>query len=211
MVKRARVLLADDHPLILAGIRGLLVEHHDVVDQVGDGRSVVEAALRLRPDLIILDVSMPLLNGIEAARQIKNAWPEARFLFLSMHSNPAYLRDALDAGGLGYLLKTSAKEELREAVDHALNGKTYVSRSFDGGNGQSEDPNSRRQLSALTNRQIEVLQLVVEGLGNKEIASRLQISVKTVEFHRGRMMAKFGAHNVADLIRHAVQSGIVRV
>src|SRR5262249_29219190 len=143
--------------------RGLLVDHHDVVDQVGDGQSLVEAALRLRPDLILLDVSMPVLNGIEAARQIKKAWPEARLLFLSMHSNPAYLREALDAGGLGYILKTSAKEELRAAVDHALHGKTYVSHSFDGSSGQAGDPDlqRRRQLSALTNRQIEVLQLVV--------------------------------------------------
>jgi len=214
MVKRARVLLADDHALILAGIRGLLEVHYDIVEEVGDGRSLVEAALRLRPDLMIIDISLPLLNGIDAARQIRKIWPEAKLVFLSMHSSPVYLREAIDAGGEAYVLKTSAKEELRIAVEKVLDGQTYVSQSFDLGVRESVDPSlgARGRLSArLTTRQIEVLQLVAEGFGNKEIADRLHISMKTVEFHRGRIMAKLGAHNVADLIRYAVQSGIVSV
>jgi DNA-binding NarL/FixJ family response regulator len=214
MAKRARVLLADDHALILAGIRGLLEGHYDIVEQVGDGRSLVEAALRLRPDVIILDISLPLLNGIDAARQIKKIWPEAKLVFLSMHSSPVYLREAINAGGEAYILKTSAKEELRIAVHNVLDGQTYISESFDQGVRESVDPSlgGRGRLSArLTARQTEVLQLIAEGFGNKEIADRLHISVKTVEFHRGRLMAKLGAHNVADLIRYAVQSGIVSV
>ena len=133
MVKRARVLLADDHALILAGIRSLLDGHYDVVEQVGDGRSLVEAALRLRPDLIILDISLPLLNGIDAARQIKKMWPEAKLVFLSMHSSPVYLREAINAGGDAYILKTSAKEELRIAMHKVLDGQTYVSQSLRSG------------------------------------------------------------------------------
>jgi DNA-binding NarL/FixJ family response regulator len=131
MVNLPRVLLADDHTLILAGIRGLLEVHYDVVEQVGDGRSLVEAALRLRPDVIILDISLPLLNGIDAARQIKKIWPEAKLVFLSMHSSPVYLREAINAGGEAYILKTSAKEELRIAVRKVLDGQTHLSQSFD--------------------------------------------------------------------------------
>lgn len=214
MANLPRVLLADDHALILAGIHSLLDGHYDVIEQVGDGRSLVEAALRLRPDLIILDISLPLLNGIDAARQIKKIWPEAKLVFLSMHSSPVYLREAIDAGGEGYILKTSAKDELRIAAQKILNGETYVSPSFDGGVRESVDssPGRRGRHSArLTARQIEVVQLIAEGFGNKEIAERLHISVKTVEFHRGRIMTKLGAHNVADLIRYAVQCGIVSV
>ena len=214
MVNLPRVLLADDHALILAGIHSLLDGHYDVIEQVGDGRSLVEAALRLRPDLIILDISLPLLNGIDAARQIKKIWPEAKLVFLSMHSSPVYLREAINAGGDAYILKTSAKEELRIATHKVLDGQTYISQNFDRGVRESVDSSlgGRGRLSArLTSRQIEVLQLIAEGFGNKEIADRLQISVKTVEFHRGRIMAKLGAHNVADLIRYAVQSGIVSV
>jgi DNA-binding NarL/FixJ family response regulator len=212
MVNLPRVPLADDHALILAGIRGLLEVHYDVVEQVGDGRSLVEAALRLRPDVIILDISLPLLNGIDAARQIKKIWPEAKLVFLSMHSSPVYLREAINAGGEAYILKTSAKEELRIAVRKVLDGQTYLSQSIDRGVRESVDPSlgGRGRLSArFTPRQIEVLQLIAEGFGNKEIADRLHISVKTVEFHRARIMAKMGAHNVADLIRYAMQSGIV--
>jgi DNA-binding NarL/FixJ family response regulator len=212
MVNLPRVLLADDHTLILAGIRGLLEVHYDVVEQVGDGRSLVEAALRLRPDVIILDISLPLLNGIDAARQIKKIWPEAKLVFLSMHSSPVYLREAINAGGEAYILKTSAKEELRIAVRKVLDGQTHLSQSFDRSVRESVDPSlgRRGRLSArFTPRQIEVLQLIAEGFGNKEIADRLHISVKTVEFHRARIMAKMGAHNVADLIRYAMQSGIV--
>jgi DNA-binding NarL/FixJ family response regulator len=154
------------------------------------------------------------LNGIDAARQIKKTWPEAKLVFLSMHSSPVYLREAINAGGDAYILKTSAKEELRIALRKVLDGQTYVSQNFDRGVRESVDSSlgGRGRLSArLTARQIEVLQLIAEGFGNKEIADRLHISVKTVEFHRGRIMTKLGAHNVADLMRYAVQSGIVSV
>jgi DNA-binding NarL/FixJ family response regulator len=129
LTRRSTILLADDHGLILAGIQGLLGGNYEIIEQVRDGRSLVTAALRLRPDLIILDISMPLLNGIEAARHIKKAWPEAKLLFLTMYASPAYLKEAMNAGGVGYILKCSATEELPCAVQKILKGQIYISPS----------------------------------------------------------------------------------
>jgi DNA-binding NarL/FixJ family response regulator len=208
LTRRARILLADDHSFILAGIRSLLEAHYDLVGQVSDGKSLVEAALRGRPDLIVLDITMPVLSGIDAARQIKTAWPEARLLFLSMHASPVYLRAALDAGGSGYVLKSSAVEELRTAIQKVLKGRTYVApsleRGISGGVARAGHPSP-----LLTERQKAVLQLIADGCANKEIAALLKVSVKTVEFHRGRIMNKVGVHTVAELIRWAVRSGLV--
>ena len=211
-MRRSTILLADDHGLILAGIHGLLGGYYDIVEQVRDGRSLVAAAVRLKPDLIILDISMPLLNGIEAARQIKKVWPGAKLLFLTMHASPAYLKEAMDVGGMGYFLKSSANEELRSAVQKILKGQVYVSPSFDQDVLEAVQSSQRghpRSSAPLTFRQAEVLQLVAEGWGNKEIADLLKVSVKTVDFHRGRIMRKLGAHNVAELVRYAVHSGVV--
>ncbi len=208
MIRRARILLADDHVLIVAGVRTLLEAHYDLVGQVGDGRSLVEAAVRLRPDLIILDVTMPMLNGIDAAQQIKKAWPQAKLLFLSMHASTAYLQEAFNAGGSGYVLKSSAAEELRTAIQKVLSGQTYVAPSLE--QGITQGVLRQGGLSAqLTERQREVLQLIAEGRGNKEIATILGVSVKTVEFHRGRLMERLGVHGVAELVRCAVQAGLV--
>lgn len=211
MTRRSSILLADDHALILSGIRGLLDGLYDLVEEVHDGRSLVEAALRLKPDLIILDISLPLLNGIEAARHILKVWPEAKLLFLTMHASPAYLKEAMDAGGMGYVLKSSANEELFNAVQKILKGQAYITPSFDRDVLESVQASGRGRAAAiaLTFRQAEVLQLVAEGWGNKEIADLLKVSVKTVDFHRGRIMRKLGAHNVAELVRYAVQSGMV--
>ena len=207
-----RILLADDHSFILAGIRSLLEAHYDLVGEVSDGRSLVEAALRLRPDLTILDVTMPLLNGIDAARQIKKEWPNARLLFLTMHASTVYLREAVEAGGLGYVLKSSATEELRTAIQKVLKGQAYLAPSFDREVLETVQASIRkpgRSSVQLTGRQREVLQRIAEGRVNKEIATILNISVKTVEFHRGRIMGKLGVHSVAELIRWAVQAGLV--
>jgi DNA-binding NarL/FixJ family response regulator len=207
-----RILLADDHSFILAGIRSLLEAHYDLVGQVSDGRSLVEAALRLRPDLTILDVTMPLLNGIDAARQIKKEWPSAKLLFLTMHASAVYLREAVEAGGLGYVLKSSATEELRTAIQKVLKGQAYLAPSFDREVLETVQASIRkpgRSSVQLTGRQREVLQLIAEGRANKEIAAILKISAKTVEFHRGRIMSRLGVHSVAELIRWAVQAGLV--
>lgn len=208
---RPRILLADDHGFILAGIRSLLEDRFDVVGQVSDGRAAVEAALRTRPDIIILDITMPLLNGIDAARQIKKEWPEAKLLFLSMHTGAVYLREAVEAGAAGYVLKSSATEELATAIQRVLKGQLYLGGQFDMDAIQTarSSGNSPKSPVTLTSRQREVLQLIGEGFGNKEIANILKVSVKTVDFHRGRIMNKLGEHTLAGLIRWAVRSGLV--
>jgi DNA-binding NarL/FixJ family response regulator len=210
-MKRARILLADDHSLILAGIRSLLERDFDVVGSLEDGRSLVEQALLQRPDLIILDIAMPLLNGIEAARHIKKEWPEAKLLFLTMHSDPFYLREALQAGAGGFLLKTSATEELPTAVRKVLRGETYLSKSIPLEVQDSlATPTGRlARATSLTDRQKEVLQLLAEGRSNKEIAAILHVSIKTVEFHRGQMMRTLGVHTVAELTRFAIDIGLI--
>ena len=154
---------------------------------------------------------MPILNGIDAARQIKKAWPEAKLLFLSMHSNPVYLREALEAGGSGYLVKSAATEELRPAIERVLKGQLYVAPVFgdivqDLVTSTGRNP---RASAELTDRQREVLQLIAEGRSNKEIGEILAVSVKTVEFHRGRIMAKLGVHTAAELAAFAVRRGMV--
>jgi DNA-binding NarL/FixJ family response regulator len=210
--RRSRILLADDHGLILAGTRALLDAQYEIVGQLTDGQSLVAAAMLLRPDLIILDISMPVMNGIDAARQIRKEWPDVKLLFVSMHSGPVYLREAMDAGGAGYVIKSAANEELRIAVDRVLKGQVYISAAFDRETVESVQASMHKRANAsalLTFRQTEVLQLIAEGWGNKEIANLLNVSVKTVEFHRGRIMVKLGAHSAADLIRYAFQSGML--
>jgi DNA-binding NarL/FixJ family response regulator len=212
LTHRPSILLADDHSLILAGIRSLLEAHYDVVGHVSDGRSAVDAVLSLRPDLTILDVTMPLLNGIDAARQIKKEWPQARLLFLTMHASLAYLQEAIAVGALGYVLKSSATEELRSAIQRVLKGQTYLSASIDHAVVESVRASIGKPNKAavqLTGRQREVLQLIAEGRVNKQIAAILKVSAKTVEFHRGRIMSKLGVHSVAELIRWAVNAGLV--
>ena len=206
------VLIGDDHALILSGIQALLEKHYRVAGTARDGRQLVEAAKQLHPDVVILDLSMPELNGIEAAKQIHAALPAAKLIFLSMHANPAYLRKALEAGANGYVLKTGMMEELLDAIESALQGRTYFSPGF----GQELiasllDRSGRpaRPAEDLTGRQLEILQLVAEGRLSKEIAHRLGISVKTVEFHRGRIMAKLGAHSMAEMVRLAVERGLI--
>lgn len=212
MIKRTRVLLGDDHALILDGIRASLQVQFDIVGQATDGKALVQAAERLRPDLVILDISMPLLNGFESARQIREILPSTKLIFLSQHLNPAYLKHALRVGATGYVLKAGATEELQEAIHTVLRGKTYITPSFgedviarlwnrSGGiNEESED---------LTDRQREILQLIVEGRSSKEMADLLHVSIKTIEFHRARIMNKLGVRTVAELTKVALQQGLI--
>lgn len=212
MIKRTRVLLGDDHALILDGIRASLQVQFDIVGQATDGKALVQSAERLRPDLVILDISMPLLNGFESARQIREILPSTKLIFLSQHLNPAYLKHALRVGAAGYVLKAGATEELQEAIHTVLRGKTYITPSFgedviarlwnrSGGiNEESED---------LTDRQREILQLIVEGRSSKEMADLLHVSIKTIEFHRARIMNKLGVRTVAELTKVALQQGLI--
>ena len=211
-MSRPRILLADDHALILSGITSLLQPHYEIVGSASDGRQLVDAAVRLRPDLIILDVSMPLLNGLEAARQISGKLPWAKLIFLTMHANPMYLRRALDSGAAGYVLKTGAVEELLLAIREVLDGRLYVSPDFGGEvleNRWNRSGQAAREHQELTGRQREILQLVGEGRLSKEIAHILGISVKTVDFHRARIMAKAGVHSTAELTRIAIELGLI--
>jgi DNA-binding NarL/FixJ family response regulator len=209
---RLRVLLADDHALILGGIRATLMQQCEVVGQVSDGRALVRAAQELQPDLVILDISMPLLNGFESAKQIKQSLPNVKLIFLSQHLNPAYLRQALKLGASGYVLKSGSTEELQQAINTVVRGQTYITPAFgqdviDGLWSRTGEVNN--QSEDLTDRQREILQLIVDGNGNKEIADILHVSIKTVEFHRARMMAKLGVHTVAELTRVAIQRGLI--
>src|ERR1039457_5879979 len=169
-MKRTRLLLADDHPLTLEGIRAFLEPHFLSVGTVTDGRALVEEALRLKPDMIVLDITMPLLNGIDAAIQIRKRLPGVKLLFVTMHANPAYLEAALNAGGNGYVLKSAPRTELRDAVERGLQGEIYVSTSL---SGEHLERFSAPQVAAralhLSAREREILQLIAEGRAAKEI------------------------------------------
>jgi DNA-binding NarL/FixJ family response regulator len=207
-----RVLLGDDHALILDGLRAALQSQYDIVGVAKDGRALVQAAEKLKPELVIVDISMPLLNGFEAAKQIKESLPSAKLIFLSQHLNPAYLKHALKLGASGYVLKAGAIEELQKAISAVVRGQTYITPAF------GEDVIARlwnregelsEESEGLTDRQREILQLIVEGRGNKEIADILHLSVKTIEFHRARIMAKLGVKTVAELTKIALQQGLI--
>jgi DNA-binding NarL/FixJ family response regulator len=209
-MKRSRILIADDHPLTLDGIRAVLESHHDIVGTVTDGRALVEAAARLHPDLIVLDITMPLLNGIDAAAQLKKILPGTKLLFVTMHVNPAYLEAALQVGGNGYVLKTSAREELLQAIDTVLHGHIYVSPGLSNGNVQRfDDPSRAAATLHLSSREREILQLISEGHAAKEIAFLLSISVKTVAFHRENIKNKLGLRTTAELTKYAMEKGMV--
>jgi len=211
---RPRVLLADDHKIVTEGLRSLLDPEFELVGIVEDGRALVAAAKKLNPDVIVADISMPLLNGIEAVRQLKKAGMRAKVIFLTMHPDVAYATRAFEAGASGFILKHSASSELLAAIREALRGRTYITpmiakdlmQAYKGGS-------QRRQKAAphLTPRQREVLQLVAEGHSAKEIASVLSVSARTVEFHKYRMMEELNLRSVAELIQYAIKEGIASV
>ena len=210
---RPRILLADDHPMVLEGIGKLIQDFGTVVGKVEDGCQLLEEARHLQPDMVIMDISMPELNGIEAARQLKQLLPYCHIIFLTMHANPTYVNAAFEAGAAGFLLKRSASTELKKAVRTVQAGRTYVTPLIqtDG----TSDINSSlsggaRPIHELTPRQREVLLLIGEGHSLKYIAGLLNISSKTVEFHKAKLMDTLGLHTVADLTRYAVSHGLLK-
>lgn len=213
-MRRLRVLLADDHLIVAEGLKRLLETEFDLVGAVADGRALLAAARELRPDVIICDITMPELNGIEAFEELSQDNSEAKVVFLTMHHNVAYARRALDAGALGYVLKNSASEELIMAVKAAAAGRTFVSPTIAGevleimrtGEDVNADPATK-----LTLRQREILRLLVDGLSAKAIATRLDISPRTVEFHKYSMMETLGVSTSAELIRFALGNGLAGV
>jgi DNA-binding NarL/FixJ family response regulator len=210
--RRPRVLLADDHLLVAEALRSLLAPEFDLVGVVEDGRALVEAAARLRPDVIVADVTMPHLNGIDALVQLRQRGDGVPVVFLTMHRDASFARRALDAGASGFVLKHSAPAELLLAMRAALDGKTYLTPQIAGQVLQSMKQEPQQQggtLGALTPRQREVLQLAAEGQSAKQIAATLGISPRTVEFHKYQAMEALGLHSNAELVHFAIKQGLV--
>jgi DNA-binding NarL/FixJ family response regulator len=213
-VTRPRILMADDHSIVLAGLKKLVETEGEVVGTVEDGRALVEEAKKLRPDIILLDISMPLLNVLDAARQLTKVVPECKVVFLTMHATPAYAMEAFKAGASGYLIKRSATSELKQALQAVMRGQHYltplITKDVLAATLQpAEETTHKRPPAVLTPRQREVLQLVAEGKGTKEIARILNISVKTVEFHKFRIMDELDLHSTAELTRYAIAEGLL--
>ena len=209
---KPRVLLADDHTMFLAGLCSLLESEFELVGTAEDGRALLAAAPELQPEVVILDITMPLLNGIEAARQLRKSAPETKIIFLTMHVERAFIREAFRAGASGYVLKSSAPSELVTAIREVLRGRAYVTpmitkKMLDVW--LEAGPEPEKLLPDLTPRQREVLQLVAEGHSVKQIASLLAISPKTVEFHKYRIMDELSVHSVAQLTQYAIRHGMI--
>jgi DNA-binding NarL/FixJ family response regulator len=210
-MNKRRLLIADDHTILLEGLKALLATEFDVVATAGDGRAVLEAAGKHRPDVILLDISMPGLNGIEAARHLKQSNPDSKLIILTMHGDLSFVSAAFDAGASGYVLKQSAASELVTALHDVESGRSYISPAIQERLG-TETANFLRRSKGfsgdLTSRQREVLQLVAEGHARKEIAQILGVSVKTVEFHKRKIAENLGLHNDAALTAYAIRHGI---
>ncbi len=211
-MKKVRILLADDHRIMSEALSTILQEEFDVIEIVEDGRALVEAALRLRPEVIISDISMPELNGIDAVHQLRERGFETKVVFLTMHPDISYIAQALDAGASGFLLKSAAVAELVEAVHQVLRGQAYLPAMFDEheiGELMMAMQRQRQSRAELTPRRREVLQQLAEGKSAKEAAVALGISSRTVEFHKYGMMKDLGISSHAELVQYAIKTGIV--
>ncbi len=208
-MKRVRVLLADDHKIVAEGLRSLLQQEFVLVGVVEDGYALIEEEKRLEPDVIVADITMPLLNGIEATRKLKKGGSKAKIVILTMHSDATYARRALDAGASAFVLKHSAPSQLVEAIRAVLGGGTYITPTIERSLLESNDRKPSNSMDRLTPRQREVLQLLAEGHSAKEIARILHISPRTAEFHKYQMMGALGIGSTVDLIRFALTHGIL--
>jgi two-component system, NarL family, response regulator NreC len=216
-MRRIRILLADDHTLVRQGLRKLLEERPDweVIAEAGDGREAVRLAEQHKPDVAILDVAMPLLNGIETTRQITRRVPNTRVLVLSMHADEAYVTQILQAGATGYLLKDSADVDLLKAVEEAAHGRSFFSPAIarvmlDDYVRQLADKGVTDRYESLSEREREIFQLIAEARTNKEIAALLNVSPSTVETHRAHIMEKLDLHSAAEIVLYAVRRGVIR-
>jgi DNA-binding NarL/FixJ family response regulator len=210
-MNKPRILLADDHMLILDGLRHLLERHYDLVGTVQDGHSVVNAARRLQPDLILMDVAMPVLNGLQAGQRLRELLPNIKLLYVSMYGDTPYVEEAMRIGASGYVLKRSGWEELSHAIEVVLAGKQYVSAELSAALPQPavQPPTAQEgPMRSLTERQRQILRLVAAGYTAKEIGRMLHITSKTVEFHKGRMMRQLQLQSTVELARYALTHGL---
>jgi len=207
----ARVMLADDHTILVEAFRNLLEPYYQVVGTVADGRALIEAAPELKPDVIVVDIGMPLMNGLEAALRLKQLIPTAKLIFLTMNEDPDLAAEAMRRGASGYLLKSSAATELIRAIQMALKGKTYltaqIARKLQ--KTLANNPQPRARAKALTPRQREVIQLLAEGKSMKEVADVLNVTPRTVAFHKYRIMDELNLRTTAELIQFAIKSRIL--
>jgi DNA-binding NarL/FixJ family response regulator len=210
-MSKPRVLLADDHQMVAEGLRNVLEPEFELVGIVADGRELLAAATKLQPDVIVMDITMPSLNGIEAARQLRQAASRAKVVVLTMHRDAAYAARALDAGAAGFVLKHSAASELITAIREALQGRIYVTPLIAGELLQSyrqKDRQPEEPFDQLTPRQREVLQLIAEGQSAKAVAKTLHISPRTAEFHKARILRVLGLNTAAELVQYAIRHGL---
>ncbi len=210
-MKRPRILIADDHKLMAEALQHLLQADFDVVGTVADGRALIRAANELKPELVVVDIGMPLLNGLDAADQLKALHPDIKLIFLTQNREPRFAVDAFRRKASGYLLKDSAASELTTAIREALQGRTYISPLIADGmitHALNQDPGDPG-LRELSSREREVLQLLAEGKSMKEVASVLDISPRTVEFHKYRVMVLLGVKTNAELVQYAIKHGLI--
>jgi DNA-binding NarL/FixJ family response regulator len=210
-MKVPRVLLADDHTLLAEAFRKLLEPQCEVVGTVADGRALVAAAMALKPDVVLVDIGMPLLNGLDAARQLKQVVPDIKIIFLTMNEDPQLAVEAISAGASGYLVKKSAASELFRAIQEALKRRCYVTPSITKQMQEAfvQDPDWKNKRKTLTPRQREVIQLLAEGKSMKEVADILRVTPRTVAFHKYRVMEELRLKTTAELIQFALRSNIV--
>jgi DNA-binding NarL/FixJ family response regulator len=206
-----RLMLADDHTILMEGFRKLLEPQYEIVGTVSDGRTLIEMALQLNPDVIVADIGMPLMNGLEAGLRLKQQMPATKLIFLTMNEDPDLAVEAMRSGACGYLLKTSAADELIRAIQLALKGKSYVTPQIARGMQRSfiKNPSVKGQAKTLTPRQREVVQLLAEGRSMKETADILNVTPRTVAFHKYRVMEVLSIETTAELIQFAIKSKIL--
>ncbi len=211
MAQKTQILLADDHGLVRQGFRMILAAEPDmeIVGEASNGREALELAERLRPDVVVMDVAMPELNGIEATRRLAESSPRTRVLALSMHKDSVYVREILRAGARGYLLKDAIDRDLVSAVRAVARGEGYLSPAVSDAVLSDYRKHVSDPLDLLSSREREILQMLAEGKTNKEIATVLKLSVYTVDAHRGRIMEKLNLHSIGELVRFAVRSGLI--